>query len=198
MTMCRPFRPSGTIERHTEASRPRQRMCQPSGPETQFVFALCRRRMPASGATGQQLTCCSGETQIGFHMIVCRFCLLLAILPFGFVTASGYVEATDGALAKITVVDADTRATVPCRLYVQDIDTGKWQFAKSADPHGSAIEYRKQTGTTPSVEMHTTLSAHPILLQLAPGRYRSLAGQRRPAHTQPAPGPRPALRDRGG
>ena len=46
------------------------------------------------------------------------------------------------------------------------------QLASSASPDGTAVEYKKQVGTTPSVEMHTTLSAHPILLQLAPGRYR--------------------------
>ena len=70
------------------------------------------------------------------------------------------------------VVDAGNGSALPCRLYVQNADTLTWYFAKSADAAGSAVEYRKQIGATPSVEMHTTLSASKFLLLLEPGKYR--------------------------
>ena len=102
-------------------------------------------------------------------MNLCSLSLLLAILPFVSLTA---VVADDGTLIDLTVVDADTRTVLPCRLYVQNTESGEWHFASSASPDGSAVEYKKQVGATPSVEMHTTLSAHPFRLQLAPGTYR--------------------------
>ncbi len=71
-----------------------------------------------------------------------------------------------------SVIDAASGTALPCRLYVQNTDTLTWHFAKSADTAGSALEYRKQIGTTPSVEMHTTLSAATFHLQLEPGKYR--------------------------
>lgn len=70
------------------------------------------------------------------------------------------------------VVDAKSGKALPCRLYVQNTDTLTWHFAKSADAAGSAVEYRKQIGATPSVEMHTTLSASKFQLLLEPGKYR--------------------------
>ena len=70
------------------------------------------------------------------------------------------------------VVDAETGKALPCRLYVQNTDTFTWHFAKCAAAGGSAVEYRKQIGATPSVEMHTTLSASKFQLLLEPGRYR--------------------------
>ena len=57
---------------------------------------------------------------------------------------------------------------VPCRLYIQGADAA-FYFARSADPEGTAIIYDKQRGT--SVERHTTLSAHPFVVDLPPGRY---------------------------
>ena len=70
------------------------------------------------------------------------------------------------------VKDADTRKVLPCRLYVQNMDSGEWHFATSTAVAGSAVEYRKQVGNTASVEKHTTLSADGFQLQLPPGRYR--------------------------
>ena len=55
---------------------------------------------------------------------------------------------------------------------VQNTDTLTWHFAKSADAASPAVEYRKQIGATPSVEMHTTLSAVKFQLLLEPGKYR--------------------------
>mgnify|MGYP007073179016 FL=1 len=57
---------------------------------------------------------------------------------------------------------------VPCRLYVQS-DEGTFYFARSAGPEGTAVVYDKQRGA--SVEKHTTLSAHPFVVDLPPGRY---------------------------
>ncbi len=70
------------------------------------------------------------------------------------------------------VVDAKSGKALPCRLYVQNTDTLTWHFAKSADAASPAVEYRKQIGATPSVEMHTTLSAVKFQLLLEPGKYR--------------------------
>ena len=70
------------------------------------------------------------------------------------------------------VKDADTGKVVPCRLYVQNTDSGEWHFATSTAVAGSAIEYRKQTRNSSSIEHHTTLSADGFQLQLPPGRYR--------------------------
>ncbi|HKB42462.1 MAG TPA: hypothetical protein VKD72_38905, partial [Gemmataceae bacterium] len=67
------------------------------------------------------------------------------------------------------VLDADTGKPLPARLYVLGVD-GSWHFARSEAKDGSAVEYRKQRGLK-SVEMHTTLSAHPFLLDLPPGKY---------------------------
>ncbi|MDA1229406.1 MAG: CehA/McbA family metallohydrolase [Planctomycetota bacterium] len=71
-----------------------------------------------------------------------------------------------------SVVDFDSGNSLPCRLYVQNVDSGEWHFAKAIDAAGSAVEYRKQVGKTASIEMHTTLTAGKFTLQLAPGTYQ--------------------------
>jgi hypothetical protein len=68
------------------------------------------------------------------------------------------------------VLDADSGKPLPARIYVHGAD-GRWHFARSAAKDGSAVAYRRQRGLK-SVEMHTTLSAHPFLLDLPPGTYR--------------------------
>lgn len=67
------------------------------------------------------------------------------------------------------VVDADTGRPLPARVYVRSADGG-WLFARSASPQGSAVEYRKERQKG-SHEMHTTLSAHPFVVEVAPGSY---------------------------
>ncbi len=88
--------------------------------------------------------------------------------------AALWILPTVAPAAEVTgsVVDAGTGSALPCRLYVQNADTRAWHFATSADAAGSAVEYRKQIGATPSVEMHTTLSASKFQLLLEPGTYR--------------------------
>ncbi|MBN2476448.1 MAG: CehA/McbA family metallohydrolase [Pirellulales bacterium] len=74
----------------------------------------------------------------------------------------------DTVLLRGEVVDADTTESVPARVYVRTAD-GRWLFARSASPAGTAIVYQKQRQRG-SVEMHTTLSAHPFEVEVPPGR----------------------------
>jgi hypothetical protein len=67
------------------------------------------------------------------------------------------------------ILDADTGRPLPARVYVLGTD-GTWHFARSEAKDGSAVEYRRKRDPK-SVEMHTTLSAHPFLLDLPPGKY---------------------------
>ena len=94
-----------------------------------------------------------------------------------------------------SVVDAGTGSALPCRLYVQNTDTRAWHFATSTDSAGTAVEYRKQIGATPSVEMHTTLSASRFQLLLEPGTYRVRAEHGKefvPAETEITVGTEPS------
>jgi len=66
------------------------------------------------------------------------------------------------------VVDADTGKIVAARLYIHN-EKGKWFHADTASSNGKAIDYHVDRGD--SVEIHTTLSAHPFQTGLLPGRY---------------------------
>jgi hypothetical protein len=67
--------------------------------------------------------------------------------------------------------DADTGKLIPARIYIQDA-AGKWLFPDSNSNKGTAVRYEKQNRKNPkSVEMHTTLSAHPFSIELEPGNY---------------------------
>lgn len=77
----------------------------------------------------------------------------------------------EGIRVRGEVTDAATGKAVACRIYIQGAD-GTWHFPKSEAKAGAAVEYRKQRPDNPdSVEMHTTLSAHPFVASLPPGRY---------------------------
>ncbi len=80
-------------------------------------------------------------------------------------SGSGHAASLQGEIR-----DADSGRLLPARLYIQSADGAKWFFAKSADPKGSAIVYDKARDQK-SVEKHTTLSAHPFLAELPPGKY---------------------------
>lgn len=77
--------------------------------------------------------------------------------------------ADGGGSFRGEVVDAQTGKHLPVRVYVQSAE-GKWHFLKSASPHGSAVEYRRERQAG-SVEMHTTVSAHPFTADLPRGKY---------------------------
>lgn len=69
------------------------------------------------------------------------------------------------------VVDAVTGKPIAARVYVQAED-GAWFHVKSGDANGSAVPYRKQVAAQPkSVEIHTTVGAHPFVVELPPGKY---------------------------
>ncbi len=72
---------------------------------------------------------------------------------------------------RANVTDGDTGRVLPCRVYLRSAG-GEWHFVKSADPQGSAVQYKKQNWKNKeSVEMHTTVSAHPFIADLAAGDY---------------------------
>lgn len=70
-----------------------------------------------------------------------------------------------------SIVDAETGDPLAARVYLQGED-GTWHFPRSKDKDGTAVQYRKLRQDNPrSVEMHTTLSAHPFVVDLPPGKY---------------------------
>ncbi len=89
----------------------------------------------------------------------------------GLLLVSSVVSAAAGETTlQGEVVDTGSGAAIPARIYVQAAD-GRWFFVKSASPQGSAVAYSKSRGSQ-SVEIHTTVSAHPFVAQLPAGRYR--------------------------
>ena len=82
--------------------------------------------------------------------------------------AGGWTVAAEGVPLRIEVVDT-AGSLLPCRLYVQGSEGG-WHFPVSTSPDGTAIYYKKQPSER-SVEMHTTISAHPCAVDLPPGEY---------------------------
>ena len=68
------------------------------------------------------------------------------------------------------IVDSATDHLLSARIYIQS-EEKNWFFARSADPQGSAVEYRKRRSEI-SFEMHTTLSAHPFQADLPAGEYQ--------------------------
>lgn len=82
------------------------------------------------------------------------------------------LNATLGATEILgTIVDDKTGEILAARVYVQDAKGG-WHYANSASPEGSAVRYARTNWLNPrSVEVHTTLSAHPFRLDLRPGTY---------------------------
>ena len=67
------------------------------------------------------------------------------------------------------VVDAETGVLLPCRVYVESAE-GEWYFARPGDESGSAVSY-DVSRSSESIEKHTTVSAHPFVFDLPPGRY---------------------------
>ena len=79
----------------------------------------------------------------------------------------------EGWAATITgrLVDEGTGRTVAGRVYLQAAD-GTWFFPESATAEGSAVRYARTNWLNPqSLEVHTTLSAHPFRVELPAGAY---------------------------
>src|SRR5262245_12186812 len=90
------------------------------------------------------------------------------VLAFGLFPAPSAAQDT---AVRGSVTDSVTGQALACRVYIEGAD-GTWHFPKSEAKTGSAVEYRKERKDNPrSVEMHTTLSAHPFVIALAPGKY---------------------------
>lgn len=75
----------------------------------------------------------------------------------------------EAATVRGVIRNAETKQPLPARLSVNSADGTQWFFAKSADTNGSAIVYDRARDK--SIEKHTTLSAHPFVVELPPGRY---------------------------
>lgn len=71
-----------------------------------------------------------------------------------------------------SIIDSDTGKPVAARLYVES-STGEAFHVRTASADGSAIPYAVTRG--PISEIHTTLSAHPFVVDLPPGQYRLTA-----------------------
>jgi hypothetical protein len=81
------------------------------------------------------------------------------------------VTSAETTTLRGTIVDATTGKPLPARLYIQAAE-GTWHFARSAAADGSAIRYERKKRFNPaSTENHVTLSAHPFVADLPPGRY---------------------------
>ncbi|MGB2824207.1 MAG: CehA/McbA family metallohydrolase [Phycisphaerae bacterium] len=97
-------------------------------------------------------------------------CVVTAGITLAVGAAAGRAQdAQEKPMIRCEVVDAQSGKPLPARVYVRSAD-GKWFFARSASAEGSAVAYRKQRFAT-SVEMHTTVSAHPFVVDVPAGRY---------------------------
>jgi len=80
-------------------------------------------------------------------------------------------EARKLTLVTGEIRDAESGRLIPARLYIQRSD-GRFFFATSASPQGTAVSYRRRNWINPNaIEYHTTLSAHPFQAELEPGVY---------------------------
>lgn len=96
-----------------------------------------------------------------------RFPTMVAYLAVSCATAP-----MDAAEFVGNILDAETGEPVAARLYVQS-PAGEWLHVESAALAGTAIPYSVRRGE--SVEVHTSLSAHPFRLTAPAGRYRLTA-----------------------
>ena len=99
-------------------------------------------------------------------MTLLRVLMIVGLMSF--VIPASAADAITALRGEIR--DAESGQLLPARLYIQSADGAKWFFAKSADPKGSAIVYDKARDQK-SIEKHTTLSAHPFVAELPPGKY---------------------------
>ncbi len=75
------------------------------------------------------------------------------------------------ALVECEVRDAATNERLAARVYIRGED-GSWHFPKSSSLNAPAVRYeRRNASNTNSIELHTTVPAQPVRVELAPGRY---------------------------
>lgn len=97
-------------------------------------------------------------------------CSARRVLPVLFISAS-LLQPLAAADAELIgrIMEARSGEPVAARLYVET-PGGEFLHVQPADAKGTAIPYSVRRGQ--SVEVHTSLSAHPFRLQAPAGRYR--------------------------
>lgn len=98
-----------------------------------------------------------------------RCSIILALIVFA-CNDAGAPHKLSAAELRGEIRDADSGEMLPARISIQSADGTKWFFAKSADSKGSALAYDRVRGER-SIEKHSTLSAHPFVVDLPPGKY---------------------------
>ena len=79
------------------------------------------------------------------------------------------VDSADKSILTGQIVDSDSNEPIPARVHIRD-ENGDWHFCRSLG--GAAVHYDKQPKNMPgSVEVHTTLSADPFVVELPAGTY---------------------------
>jgi type 1 glutamine amidotransferase len=78
--------------------------------------------------------------------------------------------AAEEPLLRLTGQIVEQGKPVAARVYLQG-ESGRWFFPQSAAAEGSAIPFQRERPETSSVEMHSTLSAHPFTIDLPRGKY---------------------------
>src|SRR5687768_656917 len=96
--------------------------------------------------------------------------LIFALFLVGVVPLPAAEKSALAIRVEGEIVAVESGRLVPARIYIQGSD-GNWHFPRSASSAGSAIRYERQRANSESLERHTTLSADPFLVELAPGRY---------------------------
>jgi hypothetical protein len=109
--------------------------------------------------------------------------LFLVLLP-GCAGQGQAAAPGDTTRVRGEVVDSATGRPIPCRVSIRGRD-GTWYLPESASPEGSAVAYRRTAiGNAAVVEMHVTLSAHPFVVRLPPGRYTLTAERGKEYHPE--------------
>lgn len=98
----------------------------------------------------------------------------LTTIWFPLLTIAATVNAAE---LSVQIVDADSGAALPARVYVEALDhddaADRWLFVRPYSERGSALPYREQWVPMAGVsERHTTVSKEGFRVQLARGRYR--------------------------
>jgi hypothetical protein len=107
--------------------------------------------------------------------ITACFTLRRALVPVLLFASGLATRAEPSGVIRGEVLDAATDRPLASRVYVSD-SKGAWFFAESAAPEGTAVRYEKQNWVNRnSVEMHVTLSAHPFVVRVPPGKYTIVA-----------------------
>src|SRR5438067_637121 len=95
--------------------------------------------------------------------VIFTFVVALAIM------GASAAENTSPITVMGEIIDADSGKPLAGRIYIQNA-AGAWFFPQSAAKEGSALPFKRQAAPK-SLEMHTTLSAHPFKVELTRGVY---------------------------